>query len=97
MQLEVFLTVNGGVDNIGAVIKVNDSDVTRPQAQFVHFRNVPGLGLGPPALHFDGPSNLYWMVNNVAALSRLRCAPGCPLLFCSGHMGHALASSPDVR
>jgi hypothetical protein len=50
--------------DLGAVVIVNDSSTTAPVAHFVQLRNVPGLGVGHPAVLYDAETGLYWMVNN---------------------------------
>lgn len=77
MQVRVVLRVNNDVHcNLAALVTVNDSALTQPDAapaatadvphaRFERFAFLPGLSVAHPAIVWDARSQLYWMVSNV--------------------------------
>lgn len=50
---------------LAAIVEFDDSDPDRITGRFVRMASIPGLGIAHPAILYDSPSDLYWMVSNV--------------------------------
>jgi hypothetical protein len=61
--------------NYGALLKLSADDTDPPSVLFSHFANYPGLSVGPAAVLYDEPSQLYWMVSNAARDSTMPWNP----------------------
>lgn len=85
--MRVVLRVNNDVlCNLAAIIAVDDTWAMPPVATFSHLAFLPGLSVAHPAIVWDAPSRLFWMVSNLnrdALRPWLAAAEASPCASCS--------------
>lgn len=61
--------------DLAAITVMDDSQPGDFTHKFLRYKNIPGLGIGHPAILYDNVTDLYWMSSN------LNRYDGCPVIL----------------